>query len=128
MNIAEARTELAAAVSTVVWDDPETLACTDHPIPGNVRPGDAWVTVGRTTYGQFLEGYLVPMSAFVSLGSDETFADRKIDDLTIPLLNSVRDLYAANVSVEAQQLLVSSGETPGTIYALALSVTFELSG
>lgn len=123
-TIAEARAALAAAVSTVVWDDPQTVACKPHPVPGNVRPGDGWVTVGRSTFGLTYRDIRVPLSAFVSLGSDEPFADARVDELVVPLLKSVADLYAADVSLEAQQIVTQGG---GVIFALALSATFDLS-
>jgi len=121
VNLAEARDALAAAVSTL--DD---VTCVAHPIPGNLRVGDAFVTVGRCRPGQFLGSVTQALSAYVVLGSDEALADTKVDELTVPLLMCVQDLYAADVSVEPQQIIVS-GPVPGTVFALALSITLDLS-
>jgi len=121
VNLVEARIALAAAVSTLPG-----VTCVAHPIPGNLRLGDAFVTVGRVTPGQFLTEYTAVLSAYVVLGSDEALADTKLDELTVPLLACVQNLYAADVSVEPQQLL-TGGSTPGTVFVLALSVTLDLS-
>lgn len=120
MNLTEARVALAAAVSTL-----PDITCSARPVPGNVRPGDAWVTVGRLTPGQFLGSSLQVLNAFVSLGSDETLADQKIDELSQPLLNCVGDLYAGDISVQAQEM--RTYDSTGSFFALALSLTLELS-
>lgn len=123
-TILEQRTALAAAVSTVEWAPGELVRCKPHPVPGNLRPGDGFVTVGRATYGETYRDYRVPLSAFVILGSDEPKADAKLDELVFPLLGCITDLYAADVSVEAQQIVTKGN---GVLFALALSATFDLS-
>lgn len=121
MNLTEARVALAEAVSTL--DD---VTCVAHPIPGNLRVGDAFVTAGRRVPGQFLGSHSQKLSAYVVLGSDEALADLKVDEWSGPLLDCVGDLYAADPSVEPQQIL-TGGSVPGTVFALALSVTLDLS-
>jgi len=121
MNLAEARTALAAAVSTL-----DGVTCTARPVRSNLRLGDAYVTIGRVTPGQFLGSTSVVLSAFVNLGSDEATADAKVEELSIPLLECADALYPAGAAVEAQAVSAGDG-VPGVIYQLALSVTLELS-
>lgn len=121
MNLTQARAELAAAVSTL-----DGVTCVAHPVPGNLRVGDAWVTVGRRIYAPRLRAHFVTLSAFVVLGSNEQNADLKVDAWSGPLLDSVSDLYAGDVSVEPQEIITTT-PTPGSVFALTLSATFELS-
>lgn len=122
MDLTEARTALAAAVSTIAVD----VNCVSHPVPGNLRMGDAWVTVGRRIYASRLRSDFVTLSAFVCLGSDERKADLLVDELSGPLLACVADLYAGDVSVEPSQI-VTTTPVPGAVFALVLTATFELS-
>lgn len=120
-TIQEARQALADAVSTL-----PDVTCVARPVPGNTRPGDGWVTVGRVAPGQFIGSRLLTLSAFVVLGSDERLADQKIDELSVPLLEATYPLFGISPSVEPQ--IITAGEAvPGNIYALALSVTIEIS-
>lgn len=118
-TIAEARQSLADAVSTL-----PDVTCTPYVVPGNLRPGDAWVTVGRTEPGQFLRSNAVVLSATVCLGSDEPSAERLIDAWTIPLIDCTNPLLASGVFAEPQ---VMTAADSGSIYVLALSVTLDLS-
>lgn len=119
MNLPEARTALAAAVSTLTG-----VSCVSHPVPGNLRLGDAYVTAGRRTPGAFLGADDQVLNAYVVLGSDERKADEKVDEWSGPLLRCVEPLYGAAVSVEPQAL---ASEGQGVIFHLVLSATFELS-
>jgi hypothetical protein len=121
MNLTQARTALAAAVSTIPG-----VKAVPHPVPGNLRLGDAWVTVGRRIYAPRLRAHFVTLSAFVCLGSNEQAADLKVDAWSGPLLDCVIDLYAGDVSVEPQEIITTT-PTPGSVFALTLSATFELS-
>jgi len=122
MNLSEARTALAAAVSEIHED----VTCVSHPVPGNLRVGDAWVTAGRRTYSPRLRADFQVLSAFVVLGADERQADTLVDAWSGPLLACVADLYAGDVSVEPQQIITTT-PVPGATFALALTATFELS-
>jgi hypothetical protein len=121
MNLSDARAALAAAVSTM-----DGVTAVAHPVPGNLRVGDAWITVGRRVYAPRLRHHLVTLSAFVCLGSNEQDADLKIDAWSGSLLDSVIDLFAGDVSVEPQEIITTT-PTPASVFALVLSATFELS-
>lgn len=122
MNLTDARIELADAVSAMAAE----VTCLPRPVAGNLRVGDGWVTVGRRTPGQFLGSDLIVLHAFVCLGSDERKADELVDRWSGPLLDSVRDLYAGEKSVEPQEM-VTITPVPGTVFVLALTATLELS-
>lgn len=121
MNLTDARAALAAAVSEL-----DEVKCVAHPVPGNLRVGDGWITVGRRIYAPRLRAHFVTLSAFVVLGSNEQGADLLIDTLSGPLLDCVIDLYASDVSVEPREIITTT-PTPGSVFALVLSATFELS-
>lgn len=121
MNLTEARQALADAVSTL-----PDVTCTARPVPGNVRTGDAWVTVARLEPGPFLGSQNATLSAFVVLSPDESLADAKVDALSGPLLACVQPLYGFAAFVEPQ--VVTAGEAvPANLYTLALTVTLEVS-
>jgi hypothetical protein len=133
MNLTEARTKLAAAVSTVVLDEsaepPALVKCTPRPVQNNNRVGDAWVVFRRTVPGPSVGDRDVVLEAIVSLGPDQTLADALVDDLAERLLASVDtqpELYGRDISVEPQRM-IAVGSGNGTIYALTLSITLELS-
>jgi hypothetical protein len=119
-TIQEARQALADAVSTL-----PDVTCVARPVPGNTRPGDAWVTVSRTAPGQYIGSVQVTLSAFVVLGSDERLADQKVDELSVLLLEATYPLYGIAPAVEPQ--VITAGEAvTANLYALALSVTLEI--
>lgn len=121
MNLTEARQALADAVSTL-----PDVTCVARPVPGNLRPGDAWVTVARLEPGAFLGSTNATLSAFVVLGADERLADASVDALAGALLDCAYPLYGFALSVEPQ--VVTAGESvPASLYTLALTITLELS-
>lgn len=121
MTITEARQALADAVSTL-----DGITCTPRPVPGNTRPGDAWVTVSRLEPGPYHGSQNATLSAFVVLGSDQWRADAQVDALMGPLVACTADLYGFAISVEPQVMAAGEG-IPGDIYTLALTITLELS-
>lgn len=133
MNLTEARTRLAAAVSRVVVEpadrDPFTLKCTPRPVTNNIRVGDAWVVFGTSEPGPEIGSRDVTLEALVSLGSDRELADLLVDYVEAPLLaclDTDAELYARELTVTPQQM-VAAGTGGGRVYVLTLSAVFELS-
>lgn len=133
MNLTEARSRVAAAVSKVVVEpdgrDPFTLKCTPRPVQNNIRVGDSWVVFGTSTPGPTLGSRDVTLEALVSLGSDRELADLLVDYVEAPLLACLDDdpeLYGRDITVSPQQM-VAAGSGGGRVYVLTLSVVLELS-
>lgn len=126
MSIKAMRETVATQVNTIEYETGKNLRVKAHPVKGNVRKGDGWVVVDTTTPGQFLGTDELTLNVWVSLGSDETYADAKIDDLIGPLLRAAETLYGSNVSVQQRQIVAGDG-VPGAVYALVLVLTVEVS-
>lgn len=122
MNLTEAREALAEAVSAI-----DGVNCVSHPVPGNLRQGDAFVTVGEVTYGEFLTEFSVVLSALIILGSDEKSADLKLDALSVPLLQCAGAVDGYDARVAPQSIPTNTGTAVAAVYAVALSVTLTLS-
>jgi hypothetical protein len=120
-TIAEVRQSVAEAVSEL-----EGVTCTPRPVSNNVRGGDAWVTVGRTTPYDFTESLTV-FTVVIALSSDAKRAEAWVEELTVPLLDLLTTgLSGTDVSIEPIRLLAGDGITQ-SIYALAGTVSLLVS-
>lgn len=121
MTLTEARTALAAVLSTV-----DGLAVRARPIP-TPRAGDGWVVVTRLVPADFTS-CAATLTAVVILGPDVARAEELLEMYGVAAVDAVTssDLHAADVSLEAQALIAGSPATP--LYAFVLSVTLPVGG
>jgi len=107
--------------------DAKPVRCTARPVKGNLRPGDAWVVVGETTPSDFLTEAAQEFIVYISLGADEVKAEEIADSLTVPFLKVGIDAGGFNPLVRRMQIIAGEASGPGSIYALALTLTVEIS-
>lgn len=125
MNLTDARMAVAEALNGI-----EGLRVTARPVKGNLRPNDGWVTVNTVSPGEYLGGaVLAVLNAYVSLGADEKKADEQVDELSAQILYAIinsNDIFAYDLSIQPQAIIAGEG-VPGQVFALALTLTVELS-
>jgi len=121
MTLTEARTALAAVLSTV-----EGLDVRARPIPQPLT-GDGWVVITRLAPADF-RSCAATLTAVIILGPDPARAEELLEVYAVPAVDAVTssDLHAAEVSLEAQALIAGTPATP--LYAFALTVTLPVGG
>lgn len=120
-TIAQTRQIVADAVSGL-----DGITCTPRPVANNVRAGDAWVTVGRTTPYDFTESLTV-FTVVLVLGSDAKRAEARVEELSLPLIDLLTTgLSGTDVAVEPLRLIAGEGVTQ-SMYALAGTVSLLVS-
>lgn len=133
MNLYEVRQMLAEDTSALVYEpatgtkDAKHVRCTPRPVKGNLRAGDAWVVVDIGSPGDIQTEVAQTFIVYVSLGPDESTAEELGDRLTVPLLNVGVMAGGFNITVRRMQIIGGDARSPGSVYALALTLTKEIS-
>lgn len=133
MNLKEAREMLATDLSTLVYapatetEDAKHVRCTPRPVKGNLRQGDGWVVLDTIGTSDFQGEATATLIGYVVLGSDERKADELADELTVPMLKVGEGMAAFNITVRPIAIIAGEATSPGSIYALALTLTKEIS-
>lgn len=124
---------LAQDLSALVYQpatpttDERHVRCTPRPVKGNLRPGDGWVVLDTVGVGDFQRSATATLIGYVVLGSDETKADAKADDLTVPMLRVGEGMNGFDMTVRPIAIIAGEPSFPGQVYALALTLTVEIS-
>lgn len=132
MNLKEAREMLATDLSALVYAPAEGLEpakhvrCTPRPVKGNLRQGDGWVVLDTVGTSDFHGEATATLIGYVVLGSDERKADELADELTVPMLKVGEDMSGFNITVRPIAIIAGEATSPGSIYALALTLTKEI--
>lgn len=127
MNLKEVREMLATDTSVLQWAPGKNVKCTPRPVKGNLRPGDAWVVVDISSPGDIQLEVAQTFIVYISLGADEDKAEAIADELTIPFMNVGIDAGGFNITVRRMQIIAGEPTRPGVVYALALTLTKEIS-
>ena len=121
MDITETREEIAR-----VFTEVEDVAVTAHPVTNNVRPGNGWVDVTRIVPDGF-EDLAVTFQVVVILSPDPASALVRLDELAGPLMEAVTTGLGGVTDVVIEPLsLLSTGQPPGTLYAVQTTFTMEV--
>lgn len=132
MNLLEVREMLAADTSALVYEpagpstDAKHVRCTAHPVKGNLRLGDAWVVVDIGSPGDIQHEVAQTFIVYIVLGSDEAKAEKVADLLTVPFLNVGVEAAGFNITVRRMAIIAGEPQRPGQVYALALTLTKEI--
>lgn len=126
MNLTETRQMLATDLSALEYTPGKNIRCTPRPVKGNLRAGDAWVVVDITSPGQFQTEFAQTLICYISLGADEDKAEELADNLTIPVMKVGIAAVAYDIQVRRMQIIAGDPTRPGAVYALALTLTKEI--
>lgn len=121
-TIAQARTALAAALSTV-----DGVTATARPAPG-ITPvtGDGWVEVGQVEPVDYT-GCLAQMRCVVILGADQALADESYETDVLDLIDAVTSADIPTTGIRAEFASISVGQAVSALlYAALITVSVEV--
>ena len=121
MDLASARTALAAALSTVSG---VTVTARPGRVTSNAR--DGWVTLSKLAPSAFFDRQSATLSAVVVLGADEVMAEELLDTLAPALLDAAVTSVLAPADVFLNPQMLVTGTTSAPLYALVLTLTIEV--
>lgn len=119
--------EARQALADVLSDLPGVGRATTHQTKKDPRNGDAWVAVRELTPSRFGGVCNVQLVGFICLGPVAQVAEERVDALAVPALNAVTESIACfGVKVETVELNLSDSPT-GSVLALLITLTTEVS-
>jgi hypothetical protein len=121
-TLAEAREDIATALSTIEGYDVRARPFTSAP-----KPGDGWVTVQRVTPSDFTHS-MATLAVVIVLSPDQAQAETALDEDATDLVNTLTIdtacLNPADVSLEAMALVVGNDAAP--LYCVTLTLSVEV--
>lgn len=119
MSVTETRRAIADVLSTI-----DGLNVRPRPGLRTPKPGDGWVTVGRTTPSDFSRCQVV-WTVVITLGADQGAAEDLLEAYAVSIIDAITgaDFPTGDVALEPITLAVESG---ASLNALTVTLTTEV--